>query len=290
MLPILLILGFSTAIVVRLLRRRKRGHRAEDGHSGDLTAEARFHSSGFVGDHKDSRMLKVDRLDSAYSNIESLPADDDFSPHLPAWGQARACPPVPSRPPPTDPLQSEAGHRSVDPPNSHGNDLAAANVDLGAAGGTLCKQKCVVSRTFAQSMPDELKIGIGDRVIVHLLFDDGWCLGDNLDIAKHRVADGQSYARAGVLPQDCLSGLERNSYARGSISDMSVMASSWATAAEEPMVQVSCSEPGRQEILDGQDNLETLLAPASKPQRLSSLLCDRESDLMRELEFALAHV
>lgn len=58
----------------------------------------------------------------------------------------------------------------------------------------------IVTRIFEPSMPDELVIYPGDHIQIVMSYDDGWCLGCNLDSSKR---DGKPPAR-GVFPRDCV--------------------------------------------------------------------------------------
>ncbi|KAG0151555.1 hypothetical protein CROQUDRAFT_86578 [Cronartium quercuum f. sp. fusiforme G11] len=62
----------------------------------------------------------------------------------------------------------------------------------------------VVERTFEATLADELLIFVGDRIQVHMTYDDGWCLGQNLDIDRHQRATNQILIAKGVFPRDCL--------------------------------------------------------------------------------------
>lgn len=64
----------------------------------------------------------------------------------------------------------------------------------------------IVTRIFEPSMPDELVIYPGDRIQIVMSYDDGWCLGCNLDSSKR---DGKPPAR-GVFPRDCVEELVEN--------------------------------------------------------------------------------
>ncbi|MBW0524911.1 hypothetical protein O181_064626 [Austropuccinia psidii MF-1] len=59
----------------------------------------------------------------------------------------------------------------------------------------------LVERTYEAKLADELILYLGDRVQVTLTYEDGWCLGRNLDSALHS-GDASS---TGVFPRDCLS-------------------------------------------------------------------------------------
>jgi len=59
----------------------------------------------------------------------------------------------------------------------------------------------LVTRIFEPSMPDELVIYPGDRIQIVMSYDDGWCLGCNLDSPKR--GGGGAPAR-GVFPRDCV--------------------------------------------------------------------------------------
>lgn len=59
----------------------------------------------------------------------------------------------------------------------------------------------IVTRTFEPSMEDELVIFPGDRIQIFMTYDDGWCLGVNLDSRKR---DGLNEPKRGVFPTDCV--------------------------------------------------------------------------------------
>ncbi|CAH7675203.1 hypothetical protein BY996DRAFT_1423072 [Phakopsora pachyrhizi] len=75
------------------------------------------------------------------------------------------------------------------------------NVELSGGLQDLNGQTFVVQRTFQAALADELIIFIGDRIKVNLCYDDGWCLGENLDSEKH----GAAILSKGVFPRDCIS-------------------------------------------------------------------------------------
>ncbi|PLW19410.1 hypothetical protein PCANC_06329 [Puccinia coronata f. sp. avenae] len=58
----------------------------------------------------------------------------------------------------------------------------------------------VVERTYQAALDDELVLHVGDRIEVVFYYDDGWCLGRNLDIARYAI--GQ--LSKGVFPRDCV--------------------------------------------------------------------------------------
>ncbi|KAH9818691.1 hypothetical protein DFH28DRAFT_88948 [Melampsora americana] len=62
----------------------------------------------------------------------------------------------------------------------------------------------VVKRTFEAALTDEMLIFVGDRIQVHTTYDDGWCLGTNLDIDRHQRATNQTLLSKGVFPRDCV--------------------------------------------------------------------------------------
>lgn len=96
---------------------------------------------------------------------------------------------------------------------------------------------CIVTRTFEPALPDELMIHVrsisrhlilgsldwwfldcwllpmrapvdiqqpGDRVQVDVVYDDGWCLGRNLDAAHHGRPGEELPIDNGVFPRECL--------------------------------------------------------------------------------------
>lgn len=48
---------------------------------------------------------------------------------------------------------------------------------------------------------------MGDRIRLHMTYDDGWCLGENLDINLHQRATNQLLISKGVFPRDCIGGI-----------------------------------------------------------------------------------
>ncbi|KAH9461605.1 hypothetical protein Pst134EA_017902 [Puccinia striiformis f. sp. tritici] len=283
LIPVVLVLLGALMVLHRVLRRKRERRNASRAALDDqiILPESRAQQ------HQMGAMTEKHRF-STYRKSPYAMMDDDLS-KFAVSSETRPCPPLP----PSDlntpglPSTSVSALDSLSP-----IDPAKTAPDLSQKGGTQCRMNCVVARTFAPTMSDELIIGIDDRVLVFMLFDDGWCLGENLDFDKHHAPEG--YSRTGVLPQDCLTGLNRLSIAA---SDTSGVSSSWKTAADELCPPGAFGLAGSQEVLASLDNngnpngnLETLAyaEPVHKPQRNSSLLCDRETQLLLELESALA--
>ncbi|KAH9461497.1 hypothetical protein Pst134EA_017801 [Puccinia striiformis f. sp. tritici] len=58
----------------------------------------------------------------------------------------------------------------------------------------------VVERTYQATLADELVLHVGDRIEVAFYYDDGWCLGQNLDIERY----DKDQLSKGVFPRDCV--------------------------------------------------------------------------------------
>ncbi|PLW06087.1 hypothetical protein PCASD_25410 [Puccinia coronata f. sp. avenae] len=215
--------------------------------------------------------------------------------------ESRLCPPLPSLNSLASPTVPVSSAIVVNNNPSFCSEPAITIADSCVSGGVPCRMNCVVARTFVPTMSDELAIDIGDRVVVYMLFDDGWCLGENLDFEKHEISEGHS--RTGVLPQDCLTGLKRTTLSETSEGG-SIVESSWRTAGSESgLVAPSTHQlqplPSSQEILNVPDHSSRFpqlqqaqprnQEPIYKPERGSSLLGDRETQLYLELDHALAY-
>ncbi|OAV93245.1 hypothetical protein PTTG_05575 [Puccinia triticina 1-1 BBBD Race 1] len=280
-LPIaLLILGGAMMVAYRIMKSKRRAHGGNrtSGGSQLIDPEGAQHQMENMAEKKRfSSYLKFPyaMMDDNLSNF-AVRAESGFAPPLPP-----VILPSPQRP--STSLRAEAH-------DSHTSD-PANTTNESFKGGVACKMNCLVTRTFSPTMPDELRIEIGDRVLVYMLFDDGWCLGENLNFEKHEGGDGIS--RTGVLPQDCLSGLQR-----ASVAATSDGAPSFRTAGEEQ--QEYPISPGPVPPVPPKANSQEILAvgasnekidgpePLYKPERNSSLLCDREAQLFLELDNALS--
>ncbi|KAA1081631.1 hypothetical protein PGTUg99_024448 [Puccinia graminis f. sp. tritici] len=274
-LPIALVLLGAAIITYRLLRRGRRGH-AHNRTSYDSqligSVDPQHQMENMSEKHRFSSYLKSSytQMDDDLSNFALRREESRPGPTLPPFAA-----PSPPRPSTTSVRAHAHDSNTSDPGNTTGDSLK---------GGVACKMNCTVTRTFSPTMPDELKIGIGDRVTVFMLFDDGWCLGENLDFEKHPGAEGSS--RTGVLPQDCLSGIKRTSAT--DTSEKSGLAPSWKTAGEEAPNTPARPTASQEILADRKSDSSQPPDSVHKPHRNSSLLGEREAQLFLELDHALS--
>ncbi|KNZ57998.1 hypothetical protein VP01_201g7 [Puccinia sorghi] len=308
-MPIVLVSIGVALVAYRIISQRRRAQSGrQSGHSCQLIISSSYerpdqghhhHLQDQMANVPEKKNLSSASFRSPYS------IDDDLS-NFGIRGGTGCCPPLPPLPPPHP---NTPVYTVPNPPHLSSNDCTDSSYppnfippeDSPNGGGLHCRVHCVVTQTFTPTKSDELKIGIGDRVTVYILFDDGWCLGENLDYAKHEAAEGEGSTRTGVLPQECLSGLQRETMS-DTTEEGSGTAISWRTAAEESHFPPTCpSRPSSQEILAGPSpsnplpNTDTLPKndeQSLKPKRRHSslLFCDRETQLFRELDHALAFI
>ncbi|KAA1123674.1 hypothetical protein PGTUg99_026577 [Puccinia graminis f. sp. tritici] len=160
-----------------------------------------------------------------------------------------------------------------------------------------------VERTYQAALADELVLHVGDRIEVAFYYDDGWCLGQNLDIGRYDP--GQ--LSKGVFPRDCVgshpielkneSEGSSNAAERGLASDRTTYddaeeqsRKAFRAISSNPSLSPLSSSifekfplpPRSQDRLEAQhhDRLET-------QQRVSSLFIGRNAQLFLELDDAL---
>eukprot|EP00842_Homolaphlyctis_polyrhiza_P000615 jgi/Hompol1/1554/HPOL_005634-RA len=63
--------------------------------------------------------------------------------------------------------------------------------------GTILDKKFIVTTDYEPSASDELRLRVGDSIVLDLLFNDGWAKGKN-----------ESTRQEGILPVACISQLE----------------------------------------------------------------------------------
>lgn len=164
----------------------------------------------------------------------------------------------------------------------------------------------IVARTFDPFLPDELVINPGDRVRVEMVYDDGWCFGTNLDADRHRTAGGSTVVSTGVFPQDCL----QKSTDTDSVSDRSGFNGN--ASCVNTIHTFGKPEAGSIECLDTTEQSPVRVTPrankvqnnrksdqmpkststkplSDKPPRISSMIQDRDAQLLLELDSALNH-
>ena len=163
---------------------------------GSFASGAPYQENGYHGQQQQPQM---------FVNTSVPPVQQDRSLVSPLGTAAGV--PLPNSPAPT--TQTRQSMNSV--------AAAAAAAALGGAAGAAAQQQgpeqdspfgdpayegkvFLVTRIFEPSMPDELVIYPGDHIQIVMSYDDGWCLGCNLDSTKR---DGKPAAR-GVFPRDCV--------------------------------------------------------------------------------------
>ncbi|GAB00072.1 uncharacterized protein L969DRAFT_105943 [Mixia osmundae IAM 14324] len=130
----------------------------------------------------------------------------------------------------------------------------------------------VVRRTFEPSLPDELIIFPGDRIEILMGYDDGWCLGENLD-------SGNPPFQRGVFPRDCVeedpsqAHLARHAPGSVAVGAPGPRQSQLNGDGQAPQIQVS-----------GPQDVNRLSVAGNKPaRRTSSLIASRDAELFMAL-------
>ncbi|EGG05353.1 uncharacterized protein MELLADRAFT_107604 [Melampsora larici-populina 98AG31] len=162
----------------------------------------------------------------------------------------------------------------------------------------------IVARTFDPFLPDELVINPGDRVRVEMVYDDGWCFGTNLDADRHRTSGGSAVVSTGVFPQDCLQRpTDTDSVSDRSLPDANASClNTYHTFGNPESGTIECLETTQQSPIHFTprsnkvpDNLKSDQTPkptptkslSEKPPRVSSMIQDRDTQLLQELDTAL---
>lgn len=314
-----------------ILRRKKRSKaaalasRAEKakseemfGHGpGDMAAVADYRNRVGANDPYGSPMAQKGFNQSPYSPNEkgsrrSWEQSDDgrsYGNHSEVGLVGAAAFPGKGRHPSSQPSDNSYGSEpySPPPPPVPSIDPAIAamqavgvNQNGPANGGRAEGSVFIVKRMFEPSLSDELIIYPGDRVRILNIYDDGWCLSENLTSA----APGQAPPR-GVCPRDCIDnaplsaaelassptgpagGSDRVSMPQPSLAPLQT------DGGRAPAIQVS-SPTGSQEnnynaIKDGQTRVLTPTSSSKAPQlpgqpkRHSSLLASRDAELFMAL-------
>ncbi|WAR59527.1 hypothetical protein PtB15_11B167 [Puccinia triticina] len=208
-------------------------------------------------------------------------------------------------PPPKSPSAS-ASSLTIEPPQSQPNPLPNLKLisplaqfndqtplDYRCKGPEMKGKIFLVERTYQAALADELVLHVGDRIEVAFYYDDGWCLGQNLDIDRYEA--GQ--LAKGVFPRDCV-GAQPVEFQKGPEAS--------SATNERASHRTSCDEADEQSrkafrTISSNPSLSPLsssifekfpLPPRSNnrleaQQRVSSLFIGRNAQLFLELDDAL---